>query len=376
MSIVAKKDYPDGYPADALEVLRTMSFTNGKSVNIVGSMSLRSQIYAGDYDADEVVLTHGIRHLAVKDLVRKFKQILRDLQRLPNTYIGDIKSGSVEEWVIVHEPYSYEKSIKQLEKLHEERIIDTAMYRDGLRRFKPKPSKLEILRLRRDFRPNVIRWTVREAFVGHKRLQDGRKFTLEEAFQSPIITKLDVISWVQNNRFTDFSMIYQFKNNNTLLNPGMGDIDTSIRENIFMLYHEGNYFKMAKRMFALAKYNSYTNILEKLSPLFNGDVGRLYMVYGDIGTLLSLFEDNHNVSHSILDIEVDNFKARLSNIRLEKYIRSEHDIFKMIDKITDMRGHSREHTKELLKKIQGILSELMSTYARQYLTEMKLMPKY
>jgi hypothetical protein len=250
------------------------------------------------------------------------------------------------------------------------------LYRDGLRRFKPKPSKLEILRLRRDFRPNVIRWTVREAFVGHKRLQDGRKFTLEEAFQSPIITKLDVISWVQNNRFTDFSMIYQFKNNNTLLNPGMGDIDTSIRENIFMLYHEGNYFKMAKRMFALAKYNSYTNILEKLSPLFNGDVGRLYMVYGDIGTLLSLFEDNHNVSHSILDIEVDNFKARLSNIRLEKYVRSEHDIFKMIDKITDMRGHSREHTKELLKKIQGILSELMSTYARQYLTEMKLMPTY
>jgi hypothetical protein len=183
MSIVAKKDYPDGYPADALEILRTMSFTNGKSVNIVGSMSLRSQIYAGDYDADEVVLTHGIRDLAVKDLVRKFKKILRDLQRLPNTYVGDIKSGSVEEWVIVHEPYSYEKSIKQLAKLYKEKIIDDKLYRDGLRRFKLNPSKLELLRLRRDFRPNVIRWTVREAVVGYKRLQDGRKFTLEEAFQ-------------------------------------------------------------------------------------------------------------------------------------------------------------------------------------------------
>jgi hypothetical protein len=376
MSIVAKKDYPDGYPSDALEVLRTMSFTNGKSVNIVGSMSLRSQIYAGDYDADEVVLTHGIRSLAVKDLVRKFKQIIRDLQRLPNTYIGDIKSGSVEEWVIVHEPYSYEKSLIQLEKLRKEKIIDEALYRDGLRRFRLKPSKLEILRLRRDFRPNVIRWTPREALLGFKKLQDGRKFTLEEAFQTPIITKLDVISWVQNNRFTDFSMIYQFKNNDTLLNPGMGDIDTSIRENIFMLYHEGNYFKMAKRMFALAKYNKYMNILEKLSPLFNGDVGRLYMVYGDIGTLINLFDDNHNIRHSILDIEIDNFKARLSNIRLDKYIHHEHEIFRMIDRITSMRGHSRENTKEILKKIQKILSELMSSYAHHYLTSMKLMPTY
>ena len=46
--IVIKKNYPDGYSSDALEILTKMSFTNGRDLKILGSMSLRSQIYAGD----------------------------------------------------------------------------------------------------------------------------------------------------------------------------------------------------------------------------------------------------------------------------------------------------------------------------------------
>jgi hypothetical protein len=376
MSIVARKDYPGGYPEDALNILRAMSFTNGKNIRIVGSMSLRSQVYAGDYDADEIISTHGSKDIAVRDLVRKFKQLVKNIQSIPNTYISDIKSGSIEEWVIIHDNYSHTKSLAKLEELYSEGIITEKLYRDGKHRIKPHVSKLELLALQRDFRPNVIRWTPREVLLGFKKLQDGRKFTLHEAFQTPIITKLDVVSWVQNNRFTDFSVIYQFKHNGKLLNPGMGDVDESLRKNIFMLYHEGNYFKMAKRMFALAKYKKYNDILEKLSPLFNGDVGRLYMVYGDIGTLESILDINESIPHSKIDFEIDQFKGRLSNIALEKYINREHEIFGLIDKLVTMRSNSREHMKDLLEKIKTILSTLMSSYAKIYLTSMKLMPNY
>jgi len=378
MSIVARKDYPEGYPADALEVLRAMSFTNGKHVRVVGSMALRSQIYAGDYDADETIHAHGTRNLALRDLTRKFKSMIKDVQSIPNTYIGDIKSGSVEEWVIIHSPYNHERSLQQLEKLYKEGIIHKRVYEDGKKRIKPSVSKLELLSLRRDFRPNIIRWTPREVLLGFKILQDKRKFTLEEAFQTPTITKLDVVSWVQNNRFTDFSMIYQFKHQGKLLNPGMGDIETSIRENIFMLHHEKNYFKMAKRMFALAKYKGYTDVMEKLSPLFNGDVGRIYMVYGDIGTLESLFDIGNTIPYAKIDFEIDQFKGRLSNIGLEKYLRRENELFELIDTLVTLRRtqYSREHMKELLGKMKHILSDLMGFYAKQYLTNVKMMPKY
>jgi hypothetical protein len=378
MSVIARKDYPTGYPTDASEILRNMSFTDGKNVRIVGSMALRSQIYAGDYDAVEVVNTTGTKQLAVRDLVKKFKQIVKDLKSIPNTYIGDIKSGSVEEWVIIHDEYDYEKSIKKLEELHKEKIITDDEYDDGKKRIKPTVSKLELLALRRDFRPNIIRWKPRDVLLGFKILKDKRKFTLAEAFQSPTITKLDVVSWVQNNRFTDFSMIYQFKNNGNSMNPVKADIETSIRENIFMLHHEGNYFKMAKRMFALAKFKGYIDILEKLSPLFNGDVGRLYMVYGDIGTLENLIENTDNLPYSKIIFEIDQFKGRLSNISLEKYVNKENELFTLIDKLTSITssGYTHKALKEILEKLKLILSKLMSYYAKSYLDNIKLMPKY
>jgi hypothetical protein len=378
MSVIARKDYPTGYPTDASEILRNMSFTDGKNVRIVGSMALRSQIYAGDYDAVEVVNTTGTKQLAVRDLVKKFKQIVKDLKSIPNTYIGDIKSGSVEEWVIIHDEYDYEKSIKKLEELHKEKIITDDEYDDGKKRIKPTVSKLELLALRRDFRPNIIRWKPRDVLLGFKILKDKRKFTLAEAFQSPTITKLDVVSWVQNNRFTDFSMIYQFKNNGNSMNPVKADIETSIRENIFMLHHEGNYFKMAKRMFALAKFRGYIDILEKLSPLFNGDVGRLYMVYGDIGTLENLIENTDNLPYSKIIFEIDQFKGRLSNISLEKYVNKENELFTLIDKLTSITssGYTHKALKEILEKLKLILSNLMSYYAKSYLDNIKLMPKY
>jgi hypothetical protein len=171
-------------------------------------------------------------------------------------------------------------------------------------------------------------------------------------------------------------MIYQFKNGSKILNPGLGEIEPSLRENIFMLHHEGNYFKMAKRMFALAKYKKYMHMLEKLSPLFNGDVGRLYIVYGDIGTLESLIETHGIVSPAKIDFEIDQFKGRLSNIGLERYIREEHQIFALIDKIVKTQSRSRDQMVELLGKLKEMLSSLMSHYAKEYLVKNRLMPIY
>lgn len=376
MSGITKlKEYPDGYSEDALKILNTMSFSEGKDVKILGSMSLRSQVYAGDYDAYETIKTKGSKEDALDDLVKKFKQIIKEVQLIPNTYIGDIKSGSIEEWKIIGEPFHHEKSIQKLEELFSSKIISKEVFEEGKKKIKPNPSKLELLALQREFRPNVLRWTPKEVLLGFKRLQDGRKFTLKEAFQTPIITKLDVVSWVQNNRFTDFSMIYEFKHNSQSLNKELSNIEDSIKKNIFVLFHEKNYFKMAKRMFSLAKYKKYEKILETLSPLFNGDAGRLYMVYGDIGTLESLLESNETVSQQKLDFEIDQFKQRLSNITFEKYISKEHEIFGLIDSIL-AKKHSEKSLLQKLEKLKQILSNLMSEYAENYLIKHKLMPKY
>jgi hypothetical protein len=378
MSVLALKSFPEGFPNDVNDVLRAMSFTNGEKVKISGSMSLRSQLYAGDYDGVERIETHGSKIHAVKSLVRKFKNVLRKLKTIPNTYIGDIKSGSIEEWVIIKEPYDYEYSIGKLEELYKKGIIDSDQYHQGMKDFKPKITKLEYLGLQRDFRPNIVRWKVHEVLTGYKTLIDGRKYTLEEAFQAPVITKLDVISWVQNNRFTDFSMIYIFRNNGKKLNTVERNTEEALRENIFMLYHEKSYFKMAKRIFSLAKFHKQTGILHKFLPLFNGDAGRIYILYGDIGTLEELLDVADNVPFNKIEFELDQFKGRLSNINMESYIPQEHHIFELIGRIVNMRKqtYSKTYLSRILEEIKKILEKLLNAYAKGYLMREGLFPEF
>jgi len=377
-SIILKKAYPSGYPNDAVELLKSMSFTDGKNVNVVGSMSLRSQVYAGDYDAYEKVSFRGTKTLIVKKLVNKFKSIIKSIQKIQLTYVGDIKSGSVEEWRIIQKPYNKEKSLEKLEELYKIKIISKKEFEEGKKRFIKNPSELDLLLLEQDFRPNIIRWKVWEVLKGFKILKDGRKFTLEEAFQTPTITKLDVMSWVQNNRFTDFSMIYEFIINGETINPGIKDFEKSILENIYVLHSEKKYYKMAKRIFSLARYKNNTDILEILSPLFNGDLGRLYIVYGDIGTIEDLFEYENNLPYSKLEFEFNQFKGRLSNISLPDYINKEKSMFDKIDTLVRMEKlpTNKSRILNLLGELKSDLLEILSKYTEKFLKEKKIFPKY
>jgi hypothetical protein len=378
MSVLALKKFPDAFPNDVNEILNTMSFTNGEKINLIGSMSIRSQLYAGDYDTYEIIETHGSKQYAIRSLVRKFKMILRKLKSIPNTFIGDIKSGSIEDWKIIQDTYDYEYSIKKLEELHEKGILTPEEYSLGKKEIKPTITKLEHLILQRELRPNIIRWKYTDVMKGYKKLADGSKFTLEKAFDSPVITKLDVISWVQNNRFTEFSMIYTFKNNGTILNQGTKNVEESLRENIFVLHHELNYFKMAKRIFSLAKYKKHTPTLKKLLPLFNGDIGRIYIVYSDIGTLEDLLETSEKLEFKNVEYEIDQFKALLSNINLVSYISHENHIFNLIDKLVNMRRsvYSKTYMLKLLKDIKEILERIMNAYSKGYLLKVGLFPRY
>lgn len=363
--ITVRKQYPDGYSQDALQILNTMSMTDGKKLNIVGSMSLRSQIYAGDYDAYEIVDSHGNIH----SLVSKFKDVIRGLKEIPYTYIGDIKSGSIEAWKVITEPYNYDDSQKKLKQLRADNVITKDEYYEAKKYIRPTLSKLEKLEALHAVRFNIIRWSPDEVLKGHKTLRDGRKFTLEEAFQTPTITKIDVVSWVQNSRFTDFSVIYEFRHNGVVLNPGMRDIEDSIRENIYILKKNGNYFKMAKRMFALSKYKGYTRELKVLSDMFNGDLGRIYHVYGDIGTLESMVETLNSLPFTKIEFEIDQFKSRLSNVGLPDYLKDENKILTLLEKVINLRKetYTRERLLDLLKKLKHELYILLTENAKEYL---------
>ena len=363
----ATKSYPENYPSDALTILNAMSFSDGKDVKLLGSMSIRSQQYAGDYDAFEVVKEHGEINNVLKRLAHKFQEIIKTLMRIPNLVIGDIKAGTIDEWRVLDKDsevqngkvvgYSAAESRAKVDFLLRKEVISKQEAEHARKLLKPYLTPIEFLKARKDLRFNIVRWSVQEVLAGHKTLRDGGSYTLEEAFHSPTITKLDVIGFVQNNKFTDFSMIYEFQCDGVVLNPEKIDIQNSLKEDILYYRAEHQPFKVLKRMFALAKFQHNETLLHKLVPILNSDLGRLYSLSSDIGTLVAVLEEKHSkIDTKKILFEIDQFKARVGNIyTLKTFLAHEHKILGHIH--SALKSTSRSHLLAHLKEIKAMIDK-------------------
>jgi hypothetical protein len=128
----------------------------------------------------------------------------------------------------------------------------------------------------------------------------------------PSLVKLDAVGFVENNRFTEFSCIYTFETNDKVLNPSK---EPNIRENLLYYYYDGNYFKVAKRMFSVCKIEGgHDAELEKLNVILNSDLGLLYSIVNDCKTILYLLENEADLPMKKIDFELDQMRGRLGGI--------------------------------------------------------------
>lgn len=339
--IFVSKKYPKDYSDDVTDILSAMSFADG--LKVLGSMSLRSQPFAGDYDAYEVVNKEGPVAKAVVELRKRFQQMIQRLSKMDNTYIGDIKSGSVEEWRVLKKDvmvsngvvvnYDYKGSKATVQRLASEGIITKEEAKKANAVLKEKMSPTDYFAARDVLKFHVLRWKPKNVIENSLTLRDGSKITLEEAFQCPTITKMDVIGWVQDNRYTDFSCLYEFRVDGKGINPDPIDIIPSLKADIAYYMSAGKPFKALKRQFALAKVEGDVKTATKLQPILNSDLGRLYFITGDFGTLVSLLE-HPKTPTSDLKFEIDQFKSRMANIwELKEFLKDEGQIVKELDRI-------------------------------------------
>ena len=353
--VLATKTIPDNYPEDALKILEAMSFRDG--LVLLGSMALRSQRYAGDYDGYEIVELHyKSDRTALTYLANRFKEIIRGLQKMKHVFIGDIKAGSVEEWRVIpkEEAIDWKAAAEKVRSLCEAKVITKAEEKEALAVLDKKDGIVarEILKF------HVVRWKPFEVLRGFVKLRDGRKMTLQQAFSCPTIAKLDVIGFVQNSRFTDFSAIYEFKNNGKTLNPDVIDIATSLKRNITALKQEGNYFKALKRKFALAKVEDNRTEIKRLSDIFNSDLGLLYQITGDIDTLVSLLA-YPDAPLTAIRFEIDQFRSRLSNIySITDYVKKEPAVLRSLNKLLTLpRGRLAAGLSDIAAVLNGYLQD-------------------
>ena len=361
MNEIATKSFPEHYPADVLDVLRSMSLTGLKGIEIMGSMSIRSQQYAGDYDAFEVVPTQSVSSVA-----RELGDSMKRLRAMKNVRIGDIKCGEVSEWRILPESaVVVNGKIQGFNAQTSKRVVDSipssVMTKSekalAIRLLDGVKVPVDLARLKKEFKTHVVRWTPLEIIAGHKTLADGRDYTLEEGLQSPALTKVDTIALVQG-RLTEFSMIYEFRKDGKVLNPVRIDPVQSLREDMLYYASEGKLFKAMKRRFALAKIEKDLPTIQMLTPILNSDLGRLYLLVSDMGTMIQLLE-SPNPPMDEIRREIDAFRGRLGNLyHLEGYLKQDKDVLGEIETVLKLPQKKVITGLERVKKrLEGILNK-------------------
>jgi len=276
-----ERDYPEQFSSALVKVLKAISFG---TPNVVGSSADYRMMYSADYDLIENVIVR-------RNSVRKFQEKIKKIQKVGK--IVDVKCGEITQWNLLKRPYVENSKVRKydqkeelahLSSLWRNQIITHDEFMLGSKLLKPHLDAVEFLKIRKELRFGLLRWTVAEIMKGYKTLRDNSIYYLDQAFKSKGITKIDLISWI-GTKYAEFSNIIVWTNSVGKPYPYFPALKKALKENILEFEAEENYVKVAKRMYSLAKQYKDSEISEKLMEILNSPLGKLYMVVADMEVL-------------------------------------------------------------------------------------------
>jgi hypothetical protein len=386
--IYKNKAFFNGFSQDIQAVMKAVSFDHMSGLNLFGSMGIRSQQYASDYDLFQFVnVDDPSDKQALKKLATDFKFIIHNIARMKDIYIGDIKAGSIDEWNIFNDKtyidgdkvvnFNYFETCERLDSLKQKNIISLDEYTTSKKLIVSNPTPQEYLCMKKEIKFNILRWKPKDIYNGYLTLRNYKVVTLEEAFNTPAITKLDCVVYLRSNQYTEVSIVYQFLNNKHILNNFSSNVDYDIKTDVLYYLNTGFYFKVCKRLFTLLRMKGNNNDCIKVNSILNdSQVGILYTVYCDIGAILYILNDTTELPLKQIESEVDQFKNSLSNIYLiPQYLDNEPVIFQLIDRIANAKTtNKKEELITELTKLSDILFTALNSYTLKLMKARGLYP--
>jgi len=371
-SVMSKKTYPINFQKATQDLIKIISF-NPSNVRIMGTMSYKAYLYPSDYDLFESVQVKNI-----KDLVSTFQNKIKTLLKLNDVYIGDIKAGEYEPFKIINERayfknnkvvgYDYEQTTKKLKTLLDEQFINKTEYTKFNKLIKKKPTKQEWNIMLKKLRLHVLRWSPQEVIQGFKEYKK-HKIYLVDVLSSQGLFKLDVIAYI-NNKFSEFSIIYDLRESNKRINNFKININEDLKSNINQLQDNSQYFKMLKRILSLmrVKINTHKDVekqtllneeIKRITNILNGELGIINNVANEIEILTQILENEKQTPLNKVKEQIDNFIYRLSNIyQTEQYLKNETTIIKDIHKALSIT--TKPALLKQLDKIRNKLLEILN----------------
>jgi len=376
--IVGIKHYPENYTDDLIAVLEALIYKQSSSLNvedpiIYGSASIKLSS-PSDYDCYQ-----KIKAKSISAIVNEFKAVIKRLEAYKGLYIADIKAGSIDALRIVPNDIDEDKWDKELSSMLDKsrelfrlKKIDKSELDLCLKFLKPNLRNFDIAIVKKEIRFNIARWTPEEIKKGYL-VRRGLKLTLEEAVQQKELTKIDVIAF-NVNRYPEISMVYLYELGGHVLNTGYNEEDRELllQQTIPPLIYDDNYFKVAKRVFAIERYRLRPNlrVLEILMRLFNSDLGRIYQILADLNTTLYIFDNYKNIDMGRIEYMLNQIRFRTSNFINKTYEKHETEYLKLLGEFE----HNPLKQRKKLESYRDKMYELMNTQTKEYLETNRLLP--
>lgn len=349
MDLYIKKSFPQNYSMQVVDILRALSMTSFKQIELVGSSAIRSQLYSADFDC-----TEKVKASSAKEVAENLRDVIKRLRG--KAYINDIKIGEVPEWDVM-EDFTIKRSQSKVDALREKNVINEGEARSAIALIDKANTPFGLIRAKKSIRWHILRWKPNQILDGvlHYR---GRTFTLEEAILTGGMIKIDISANI-NNRFTEFSCIYDIRIGNKSLTRKREPIAQSLKEDI-VYYNKINPFKALKRFFALAKQSKDAKTATVLVPLMNSDLGRLYQIITDLEVLHDLLD--RPLEHKDIELiksQIDEIKARMGSLyQLNDFLREEPHILGSLEML--LKFKSPDKMKEGLYKLISILQVILN----------------
>jgi len=218
-----------------------------------------------------------------------------------------------------------------------------------------------------------VRWTIEEVIKGFK-MVNNVKYTIEDGFKSSN-AKVDTIALVQKVIHTEINVVYKVvKEESSKLD--IKEIEEQLKQSLYEYVKEKNYYKMAKRMYAIARLNKDYKTLEKLTEMFNGDLGRIYSLLNESITLITLLENNKSLDLDKIKYEIDNFRYRINNVyTVESFYRKRNKLSSKIKKMITL-PNTKSSREELIKDLKSLEKFFYDVLQKNTLTQMKKLKLY
>ena len=375
------KQYPQEYDPQAVKILETMSFPLGK-LQLFGSMTIPSQIYAGDYDGVDYVSFSSL-----EKATKEFQLRVKETSQLKDCFLADMKIGEISDWNIWGNTsirftdgkfrlVNYDKSrvLQKINQLWTQKIIPESQYqliKEEVNSWGENPEPDKYIQFVKDHRPHILRWTLREVSNGVKQITPEISISLSSALSSRGVVKVDAIGLVGGqSRFTDFSVIYEIQVKKKIITAEVigTDMEEELRQSLFENVILGNYYKALKRLFSLGRFYRDTDLVMKLSDYFNGAVGIVYQVKSDIGTLLYLEENYESLPREKIQYELKMFRVRLTAYN-ETYKNQR--LNQMVNDLLESK--SKPKTIRYYKEMEDTLSKIINGSGKLFMK--KVYPK-